>query len=176
MANFIYNPSEYTATKFTPIPEGDHRVRITDVTSEIFSNGKPGYEIILEVNGYNNKLWHYITIDHMDTKKTNQRLGSFFNSFDITDYDLDNYEDWIGHCGAVRVKHDIYEGRVIARVAFCLSADQHDKLPEWQNKSSNNVFDFNISAPKPSPAPFAIPSRPTNSATFTPRAFPGFSL
>ena len=40
MANFIYNPNEYTATKFTPIPEGDHRVRISTVTSQIFSNGR----------------------------------------------------------------------------------------------------------------------------------------
>ena len=176
MANFIYNPSEYTATKFIPIPEGDHRVRITDVTSEIFSNGQPGYEITLEVNGYNNKLWHYITIDHMDTKKTNQRLGSFFNSFGIIDYDLDNYEGWIGHCGAVRVKHDVYEGKVIARVAFCLSADQHDKLPKWQDKPSNNVFDFDAPTNPPRNTPFASSVPTSNSTPFTPRVFGGLSL
>ena len=145
MSKFVYNPGEYTERSFTPIAEGDHRVRISDVSYQIFSNGKPGYEITLDVSGYNNKLWHYITIDQQDTKKTNQRLGSFFNSFGVTDYNLDNYSHWTGNYGAVRVRHDIYQGRTIARVAFCLSRDQQNRLPEWQDKraeyqTSNNVF------------------------------------
>ena len=136
MSKFVYNPGEYTERSFTPIAEGDHRVRISDVSYQIFSNGKPGYEITLDVSGYNNKLWHYITIDHQDTKKTNQRLGSFFNSFGVTDYNLDNYSPWTGNYGAVRVRHDTYQGRTIARVAFCLSRDQQNRLPEWQDKQS----------------------------------------
>lgn len=136
MSKFVYNPGEYTERSFTPIAEGDHRVRISDVSYQIFSNGKPGYEITLDVSGYNNKLWHYITIDQQDTKKTNQRLGSFFNSFGVTDYNLDNYSHWTGNYGAVRVRHDTYQGRTIARVAFCLSRDQQNRLPEWQDKQS----------------------------------------
>ena len=167
MNKFIYNPSEYTANSFTPISEGDHRVRISDVSYQIFSNGKPGYEITLDVSGYNNKLWHYITIDQQDTKKTNQRLGSFFNSFGVTDYNLDNYNRWTGSYGAVRVRHDIYQGRTIARVAFCLSRDQQDRLPEWQDKSpsyqtSSNVFAATVNTTPPTP-----PHRPFNGfATF----------
>ena len=154
MNKFIYNPSEYTANSFTPISEGDHRVRISDVSYQIFSNGKPGYEITLDVSGYNNKLWHYITIDQQDTKKTNQRLGSFFNSFGVTDYNLDNYSHWTGNYGAVRVRHDTYQGRTIARVAFCLSRDQQNRLPEWQDKQSGyslsgSSFSSSPQAPQP---------------------------
>ena len=133
MSKFVYNPNEYSENTFTPIPEGDYRVRISDVTYQVFSNGKPGYEITLDVNGYNNKLWHYITIDEDDTKKTNQRLGSFFNSFGVTDYNLDHYSNWRGATGAGRVKHNIYEGKTIARVAFCLSRNQQDKLNTWND-------------------------------------------
>lgn len=157
MNKFIYNPGEYTERSFTPIAEGDHRVRISDVSYQIFSNGKPGYEITLDVSGYNNKLWHYITIDQQDTKKTNQRLGSFFNSFGVTDYNLDNYSHWTGNYGAVRVRHDIYQGRTIARVAFCLSRDQQNRLPEWQDKqseyqTSNNVFTGPSKSTAPTPS------------------------
>lgn len=161
MNKFVYNPSEYSEKNFTPIAEGDHRVRISGVSYQIFSNGKPGYEITLDVSGYNNKLWHYITIDQQDTKKTNQRLGSFFNSFGVTDYNLDNYSHWTGNYGAVRVRHDIYQGKTIARVAFCLSRDQQNRLPEWQDKqseyqTSNNVFTgpSKSTAPAPSHRPF----------------------
>jgi hypothetical protein len=145
MNKFVYNPNEYTANNFTPIAEGDHRVRISNVSYQTFSNGKPGYEITLDVSGYNSKLWHYITIDLQDTKKTNQRLGSFFNSFGVTDYNLDNCNHWIGKYGAVRVRHDIYQGRTIARVAFCLSRDQQDRLPRWQNDNDyvpDDTYDF----------------------------------
>ena len=166
MNKFVYNPNEYSATNFKPIPQGDHRVKISEVTYQNFSNGKPGYEITLEVSGYNNKLWHYITIDYQDTKKTNQRLGSFFNSFGITNYDLDDYENWIGHDGAVRVKHDTYEGRTIARVAFCLHRRQQDRLPAWKEKKkpSNNI------------APCDMDEGGKMPSSFPPRGFGGFSF
>ena len=156
MKKFVYNPNEYTANSFTPIAEGDHRVKINNVSYQIFSNGKFGYEITLDVSGYNSKLWHYITLDEEDTKKTNQRLGSFFNSFGVTDYDLDNYNHWIGKYGAVRVRHDMYQGRKIARVAFCLGRDQQDRLPKWQNDNNyvpDDTFDFCNSVPMANSAP-----------------------
>lgn len=166
MNKFIYNPNEYNATNFTIVSEGDHRVKISDVSYQIFSNGKPGYEITLEVSGYNNKLWHYITIDHQDTKKTNQRLGSFFNSFGVTDYNLDNYSHWTGNYGAVRVRHDVYQGRTIARVAFCLSRDQQNKLPEWQDKPSTyNKTDGGDYSTTVKNAPPTTPYRPFNGFT-----------
>ena len=91
-----------------------------------------GYEITLEVSGYNSKLWHYLVLKQDDPKKTNQSIGSFFDSFGITDFDLSHYRGWIGKVGAVRVKHEDYNGTTSAKVAYCISRAKQEKLPEAQ--------------------------------------------
>ena len=75
-------------------------------------------------------MWFYLVLDPTDTKKTNQRIGTFFESFGITDYDLSHYRNWIGKVGGVRVKHEEYNGSQSAKVAFCLNRKNQDKLPE----------------------------------------------
>ena len=126
---WIFNPNEYEAKEFTIIPVGDHRVRISDVAGKTFKSGNNGFEITLEVSGYGGSLWFYLVLDPADTKKTNQRIGTFFESFGITDYDLSHYRNWIGKVGGVRVKHEEYNGSQSAKVAFCLSRKNQDKLP-----------------------------------------------
>lgn len=146
MTNWTYNPQDYTANTFKPLNEGDYRVRISNATVQVFRNGKPGFEITLDVSGHNSKLWLYITLDPLNEKRTNQQIGAFFNSFDITDYNLDDCTRWIGKMGAVRVKHTEYEGRTMAKVAFCLSRDQQERLPEWKEKDkhSNNADKYGM--------------------------------
>ena len=129
---WIFNANEYEEKGFSIIPVGDFRARIVDVAQKTFRSGNPGMEITLEVAGHSGKLWHYIVLDHSDTKKTNQRIGSFFDSFGITDPNLSNYRSWIGKVGAVRVKHEDYNGNTSAKVAFCLSKKNQDKLPPAQ--------------------------------------------
>ena len=126
---WIFNPNEYEAKEFTIIPAGDHRVRISDVTGKTFKSGNNGFEITLEVSGHGGSLWFYLVLDPTDTKKTNQRIGTFFESFGIIDYDLSHYRGWIGKVGGVRVKHEEYNGSQSAKVAFCLSRKNQDKLP-----------------------------------------------
>ena len=164
--NWSYNPQDYTTNNFKPISEGDHRVKISEVKYQTFSNGKPGFEITLDVSGYNSKLWHYITLDSVDVKKTNQRLGMFFDSFGITDYDLSHFENWVGKDGAVRVKHDTYQGRTIARVAFCLSRNQQDRLPMWQDKPSSYQTSGNVFSVEAHNTPPAPPHREFNGFSF----------
>ena len=135
MANWTYNPNEYTENDFQIIPVGDHRVRINDVVEKRFSSGNEGYEITLDVSGYSGKLWFYLVLDPNDTKKTNQRIGTFFDSFGITDYNLAHYRNWVGKIGAVRVKHEEYNGSTNAKVSFCLARKNQDKLPAWQGGS-----------------------------------------
>lgn len=48
-----------------------------------------------------------LTLDPKDRPKSNRRLGSFFESFNITDTDLSHYKNWIGHLGVVEVKHTV---------------------------------------------------------------------
>jgi hypothetical protein len=128
MASWNYNPNEYTERTFAPIPEGDHRVTINNVVEKIFSSGNEGFEITLDVSGFDSKLWYYLVFDPNDSAKTNQRIGMFFDSFAIRDHDFSHFDSWVGKDGAVRVKHNIYNGSKIANVAFCLSRSQQSKL------------------------------------------------
>lgn len=127
---WIFNPNDYEEKDFAPIPAGEHRVRITDVVFKTFKSGNDGYEITMEVSGHNSKLWHYLVLKQDDPKKTNQNIGSFFDSFGITDVNLANFRGWIGKVGAVRVKHEEYNGTTSAKVAYCISRTKQDKLPE----------------------------------------------
>ena len=80
----------------------------------------------------------------------------FFDSFAISDYNLSNYDSWIGRDGAVRVKHGGYMGTITAQVAFCLGRKQQDRLPRWQNDNNyvpEGTYDFCNSVPSANSAP-----------------------
>ena len=129
MANWIFDPRDYETKDFGPIPAGEHRVRIADVSERTFSSGNEGFEITFDVSGHSGKLWYYLVLNRADTKRTNQNIGSFFDSFGITDANLANYRTWIGKVGAVKVKHEEYMGESKAKVAYCISRKNQDKLP-----------------------------------------------
>ena len=137
---WTFNSADYTPETFSIIPQGDHRVRISDVSyragETAFKSGKEGYEITLEVSGHNSSLWYYLVLDPSDVKKTNQKIGTFFESFGITDYDMNHFKGWVGKIGGVRVKHEEYNGSMSAKVAFCLSRKNQDKLPAWKGQPS----------------------------------------
>ena len=139
MANWTFNPDDYSANDFAPIPAGDHRVRINDVVEKTFGSGNDGFEIILDVSGHSSKLWYYLVLDRADPKKTNQRIGQFFESFGIGDFDMSHYRGWIGKIGGVRVKHEEYNGEQKAKVAFVLSKKNQEKLPAWKGNASDYV-------------------------------------
>lgn len=139
MTNWNFNVKEYTERTFDLIPEGDHRVRINNVKEKVFSTGNEGFEITLDVSGSTSKLWYYLVLDPRESAKTNQRLGMFFDSFAIRDYDLSHYVDWVGKDGAVRVRHNTYNGSLTANVAFCLSRSQQAKLLTHQTNLLDTV-------------------------------------
>ena len=148
MINWNYNPNEYNERTFAPIPEGDHRVTITNVEEKFFNSGNEGFEITLDVAGFNSKLWYYLVFDPNDSAKTNQRIGMFFDSFAIQDHDFSHFNRWVGKDGAVRVKHNMYNGSKIANVAFCLSRSQQDKI-----LSIPNTNQFSQTTPTVIPTP-----------------------
>lgn len=133
MANWTFNPNHYEERSFSIIPEGNHRVRISDVAERTFASGNEGYEIVLDVAGHAGKLWHYLVLDRTDEKKTNQRLGTFFNCFGITQYALGNGKQWVGKVGAARVKHEMYNGEQKARVQFFINKSKQNELPPWHS-------------------------------------------
>ena len=99
------------------------------------------YTITLDVSGYNSKIWYYLVLMPDDREQTDQRLGAFFNSFGITDKRIvDGIEKtWIGKVGAVRVKHDDYNGETQAKVSYCISKEKQEKLPPWKEPGQANA-------------------------------------
>lgn len=129
---WIYDPTQYEENDFPIIPIGDHRLRVEEVTAKTFKSGNEGFEIVFAVSGYNSKIWFYLTLDTSDPKKTNQRLGEFFGSFGITDYNTDHYSAWVGKVGAAKIKHEDYNGEAQAKVRYFIGRAKQDKLPPWK--------------------------------------------
>ena len=136
MANWNYNPNHYEERDFSIIPEGNYRVRISDVSEKIFRSGNEGYEIVLDVAGHSSKLWYRLVLNRQNEKQTNQNLGAFFNSFGIANTQLGNGRQWIGKVGAVRVKHEPYNGNMNAKVHYLISRNKQEDLPPWQDKGT----------------------------------------
>ena len=136
MANWTYNPNDYQEKDFTLIPEGNHRVRINQVTEKVFKSGNEGFEIVLDVSGQSGKLWYYLVLNRANEQQTNQNIGAFFNCFGITTPQLGNGQQWVGKSGAVRVKHEDYNGSKSAKVQYLLNRSKQDELPQWQGNAS----------------------------------------
>ena len=81
--NWNYNPEDYTPNTSGILAEGDYRVCISSAMPTTAKTGTHGLEITLDVNGHSNNLKHYIWFNPNDVQRTNQKLGQFFNSFDI---------------------------------------------------------------------------------------------
>lgn len=133
MANWIYDSSQYQEKSFEIIPVGDYRARIADVVEKTFKSGNQGYEITLDINGFNSKLWFFLVLDPSNVAQTNQRIGDFFNSFGITNPAMGTGKQWVGSVGAVRVKHEEYNGNKSAKVAYCIARSRQENLAPWKN-------------------------------------------
>ena len=174
MINWTFNEKDFKINENTNnlIPEGDHRVRVNKVTIKTYSSGNEGFEIMLDVSGYPNKLWHRIILNSSNPEKTNHHIGKFLESFNITDYDLNHYEDWVGKDGAVRVKHDNYEGNISAKVIFCITRAYQGKLPGWRDVCYDKSDDSTVKR--------SVPSMPNEFVSNIPQAqhrkFDGFSF
>lgn len=151
MANWTFDPSQYEEKNFTIIPVGDYRARVADVVEKTFSSGNQGYEITLDINGHNSKVWMYLVLDARNPQQTNQRIGDFFNSFGITNPAMGTGKQWIGAVGAVRIKHEEYQGNNTAKVAYVIAKNRQDKLPAWQNNAAAptaSVADQTVNIPE----------------------------
>lgn len=139
MATWTFDPSQYKEKNFEVIPVGDYRARIAEVTERTFNSGNQGYELTLEINGYNAKMWYYLVLDASNPERTNQRLGEFFDSFGITNYNLGSGKQWVGKVGAVRIKHEEYKGNNRATVAYTIARNRQDKLDPWKGSATAAV-------------------------------------
>ena len=152
MANWTFDATQYEEKQdFSIIPVGDHRVRIMDVEEKVSKSGNEMYELTLAVNGHLSKLWHYLVLDKSDAKKTNQRIGEFFECFGIADNSMGSGKQWIGKVGAVRVKHEDYNGNTSAKVSYLIKRKNQDKLEPWKGMGGG------VAAPAANIAPEDLP-------------------
>lgn len=126
-------------TRFQPIPEGIHRVRIKAADKAVSAKGNDMIVLQLEVSGYSQLLFHYIVFLDAHPEITNRNLTQFFDSFkEIGEGDF-NMLSWIGKVGACRVKHEEYNGDTVARVGSFIRADKQEGLPPWKDASGREV-------------------------------------
>jgi hypothetical protein len=136
---WTFDANQYDANKtFELIPVGDHRVRIETVEEQISKNtGYEMFKLTLSASGYGSKLFHYVVFMPDRPEITNQNLGTIFDSFGIQQGNMNIYE-WQGKVGAARVKHEQYDGKPQAKIAYFLLRSKQDDLPPWQEKGDKN--------------------------------------
>ena len=156
MAQWVYDPSQYSEKNFDIIPVGDYRARIEDVVEKKFSSGNEGYEITLAINGYSSRMWFYLVLDASNPAATNQRIGDFFNSFGIVGNAMGSGKQWVGSVGAVRVKHELYNGENRAKIAYCIARNRQDKLAPWKNPGNAQPQAQAAQVEIPSDLPFEV--------------------
>jgi hypothetical protein len=117
MINWPYDKSQYSKDDYVLIPEGEYPVRIKEATEKISSTGKN--MIVLTLNVVNEPqygtLFYNMVFDSAYPGMVNQRLGRIYDSFGITEGNLDTYT-WAGYQGVARVKHKEYQGKLRAEV------------------------------------------------------------
>ncbi len=155
MVNWQFNPNDYSEQSFTVIPVGEHRVRIEKAEEAISQAGNQMIRMVLEVSGYNGKIFHNFVFMQDNQKLTNQKLGELFNSFSIQPGNL-NIASWIGKVGAAKVKHENYNGEISPKVNYFISKDRQDKLPAWV-EPSNKAELTGQATPTPVPTPSNLP-------------------
>ena len=129
---FAFDPNEYEEKSYEVLPAGEYRIRIDNVEPKTSKNGNPYFAFEFAVSGDNRKIWHNLVLTS-DKKVTNDKLGAFFNSFGIKDYDLAKWQSWAGRIGGAKTKIRPAENGYSekAEVHFFLSAEKVEKLPAW---------------------------------------------
>ena len=143
--SFSYNASEYEERSFQTIPEGDHRIRVNEVTEQMSQTGKQMLKFVFDVSGYSSKLFYYLVFDPNNSKMTNQKVGEIFKSFGITNPDINAYPKYVGRVGAARVRHRMYQGEPRAEVWYFIAQSKQNTLPAWKEPATQGQ----ATAPQP---------------------------
>ena len=138
MVDWKYNPEDYDPNGFDLIPVGNYRVRIEQCVLKLTKNGKQMFSLKLAVSGYRTYVWNNVVFDNKDEEtrqRTNNQLGSIYDSFNIPKGNLDPFE-WKGKVGGAKIKHGEFNGERRAEISYFLSRKKVDALPAWQEKGT----------------------------------------
>ena len=139
MIDWKFNPKNYESDSYGLIPAGDYRVRIEEAKEQVSQSGKDMIRLRLKVNGYSIPLWHYVVFDNSTEetrKRTDQRLGSIYESFQIERGNV-NPKDWEGKTGGARIKNRTdKDGETRSEVHYFLSRKKVNGLPAWEGESA----------------------------------------
>lgn len=125
---------------FPLVPEGFHKVFIEKVERRTSSNGDRQYNLIMQVDDSNQKLFDLITICEDKEKPANRilwRFRVFLKALGLPhagsplEFDMD---EWINRKVEVQVVHDTYEGKTRAKVK--------NYIPQEENKQTTPKQEF----------------------------------
>lgn len=123
---------------FTPIPEGNYRIRVKSADKAVSKNGRDMLALQFDVSGHNQILYHYIVFNDDKPEIANRMLTQFFDAFPkIPEGDF-NMANWIGKVGACKVKHEEYNGNPTAKIHYFITADKQGNLPPWKEPSNSS--------------------------------------
>lgn len=134
---WTYDDSQFEEKEFDVLPIGNYRARIEDVDVKRSKAGNQYYQIEFAISGHNQKIWHNLTLLPDRQELTNQKLREFFNAFHIIDRNLDHYDEWIGHVGALKTKHEFYNDKTYAKVHYFIRPSGQEILPDWEEPSNS---------------------------------------
>jgi len=157
MGDWDFKSNKYKVNNFIGIPEGFHRAEITNVQRKKFKKTKR-YIITFKVAHYHGKIWYDLWTDSEDNLRNTWKWTAFFTSFEISNFDISNYKQWIGKKGAIRVKSDLigcdpsvnweqltqedednlYYTQV---VVSCVFGKEKDSLPPWDETFVSTCFE-----------------------------------
>lgn len=141
MIQWNYDSKDYKDATFKPVPVGDHRVRIEEAEETTSKAGNPMIKMTLKASGHNGKLFYYMVFDPANRQMTNKKLGDIYESFQIPEGTMELLY-WIGKVGAAHIKHEDYEGKPTARIAWFLTRRKQDGLPPWQEADNGTCKTF----------------------------------
>ena len=116
----------------TRIPEGKHRVRIKSAEKSQSKKGNDMIILTLDVSGYEDTVYHYITFMPDNPQITNRMLTEVFDSFAQIGEGNFNLQSWVGKVGACNIKHEEYNGNINAKVGRFIPVDKQGELPPWK--------------------------------------------
>lgn len=156
MLDWNYDHKDYLEGGFKPIEPGKYRVRI-EAADEVESKitFKPMVKLKLKVSGQLGCVWHYLVLDKDNKERTNKNLGDIYESFGITQGEM-NTQNWVGRVGGAMLKQEAYNDKMQTKVSFLLTREQQKELPPWQEKplAPVNSEMMNFDEENPNNVPF----------------------